>query len=543
MGEAAKVEYNGFQFGQTDSFPIPLVSVGQEYVMAGERWTMAKRISLNGEIIGCTKSDLVASQNELLFYFADDFKTLEISGLDNITLAKVISVNFEGSDYLAAISYSIELEAYDFDEFSTTNYVVDPVDSISMQEEGDKSLTITHTISAKGVNSGSYNALTNAKNFVQAQLNSQKTAGTWPVPNLINSKDPNYKRLLVSVSEDIDRIQGTYGITKTYKSDLDYERGDILLRYTKDITEQEGQFKIFNFQGSVEGGIDSSLDFEDVRNRFRNFKTSLNTEFLHELIGSLSITEDVAAGRLEFSISYSSRKQEVIDDYDISVSETSDTALISVSVQGQMSAMGPIGIVAGTDCRYRLVEKTFDETKYYDVANEVYKAYLARHSITVPSSVILNEAHLSSEITHNKFDGSISYSFQFSDRISHGYRNLDYTLNCQPSLQAIAVDALVDGGHAFYDLGFRGRAKFGVNGTSLGEGDDLIKFAGKKFAKFCGGGEKIVRDFLIEEESGTSDEEKNKTFNKTWSFHSPNFTIDTSVSYVNPADGDGTLLM
>ena len=186
MGEAAKVEYNGFQFGQTDSFPIPLVSVGQEYVMAGERWTMAKRISLNGEIIGCTKSDLVASQNELLFYFADDFKTLEISGLDNITLAKVISVNFEGSDYLAAISYSIELEAYDFDEFSTTNYVVDPVDSISMQEEGDKSLTITHTISAKGVNSGSYNALTNAKNFVQAQLNSQKTAGTWPVPNLIN---------------------------------------------------------------------------------------------------------------------------------------------------------------------------------------------------------------------------------------------------------------------------------------------------------------------------------------------------------------------
>lgn len=550
MSENAKVKYGTFLFGQTEDLPIPFVGVDREYVKAGERWTILNRVSLSGEIIGCTKKSLVDSQNAILAAFNEDFKTLEISGLDNMTLAKVISINFEGSDYLAAISYSIELEAYDYSQFSSTNYVTEPVDAISIQEEADKTITITHTISAKGVNSGSYNALTNAKNFVQAQLNSQKSSGDWPVPNLIKSQDPNYKRLLVSSTENIDRITNTYGITKIYRSDLDHENGAIILRYTKDITEQEGQFTIYNFQGSVEGGIDKSLDFQDVRDRFKNFKKSLDTDFVNELIGSLSLSEDVNAGRLDFSISYSSEKQEIIDDFDITISENSETAIISVSVNGNMRAKGPIGTAAGTDCKFNLVQSNFNENKYYDKANEAYLAYLQRHTVNNPSNVILNPIHLSSKKTDNKFDGSISYSYEFDDRISWGHRSVDYTLNFEPSLQGISADALVDGGHAFFDLGYRTRAKFSATLNSLGRRDTtkgdakaIDELAEQKYAKFCGGAASQLRVELTENEQNGIDEGFNENYQKTWSFHSKNYIIDVGSSYINPGGGGGTLLI
>lgn len=541
MADLAKVKYNNFEFGLTDDLPIPLVSLDREYIKAGERWGMSNRITLNGEIIGCTKESLVNSQNKILFGFNEDFKTLEISGLNNLTLAKVISINFDGSDYLSSISYTIELEAYNYGEFFEKQYVLNPVDSISIQEEPDKTITITHTISAKGINSGSYNGLDNAKKFVQSQLNSQKSEGNWPVPNLIDSKDPNYKRLLVSSSESINRISNTYSITNTYKSDLDYENGAILLRYTKDVSEQEGQFTIYTFQGSVDGGIDSDLDFDDVRKRFKDFKLSLDTDFVNELIGSLSISEDLKAGRLTFSVSYSSERQEVIDDFDISISENSESAIISVSINGTMRAKGPIGTVDGNDCKFKLVQDSFSEAKYYNEANKAYKKYLERHNISLPEKVILNKAHLNKSKTENKFEGSISYSYQFDDRISWGYRNVGYTLSFNPSLQAIAADSIVDGGYAFFDLGYRTRAKFSVSLNSLGLQDtsknipiSLSQLADEKYAKFCGAGGSLIELEIIENDSESKDQEYNNNHQKTWSFHSENSIIDTSSSYIEP---------
>lgn len=527
------------------SFPIPFVSLSNDYVQAGERWTILQAITLQGEIIGCSKSDLVARQNELLDAFSQDFKTIEISGLDDIELARVVSVDFQGSDYLSAISYTIELEAYSYDTFIDSNYVIEPVDSISIVENGDKTIDITHTISAKGVNSSSYNALTNAKNFVLEKLDSQKSEGTWPVPNLISSKDPNFKRMLVSVSEDIDRIQGRYSITKQYKSDLDYEDGSIILRHTKETTEQEGQFKIFTINGTIDGGIDSSLDFNKLRTRLKNFKKSLNTEFIHEFVDSASISEDVEAGRINFTFTFSSNPLEVIDDYDISISENSDTALISVSVRGTMSAKGPIGNVEGVDCRYNLVKSTFNENKYYDLAVKFYKDYLSRRGITVPDNVILNNSHLAKTVTRNEFEGSIGYDFSFDDRISHGYRNFDYTMDFTPSLVGIAADAIVDGGHAFYDLGYRKRAEFKINGASVGDGDSLSDFAERKYRTFCGGSDvqKKFIDEIVTEDSVTEDLENNSTFNYGWSFHSPNYALDPTESYTLPAEGDASLLL
>ena len=550
MSEDAKVKYNTFQFGQNSSFPIPFVSLSNDYVQAGERWTILQAITLQGEIIGCSKSDLVARQNEILDAFSQDFKTIEISGLDDIELARVVSVNFQGSDYLSAVSYTIELEAYSYDTFVNSYYVVEPVDSISIVENNDKTIDITHTISAKGVNSSSYNALTNAKNFVIGKLDDQKSQGTWPVPNLISSKDPNFKRMLVSVSEDIDRIQGRYSITKQYKSDLDYEDGSVILRYTKETSEQERQFKIFTINGSVEGGLQDQdaegIDaFEKLRNKLKSFKKSLNTEFVHELIDSASISEDITAGRINFTFAFSSNPLEVIDDYDISVSENSDTALVSVSVRGTMSAKGPVGSVGGTDCRYNLVNSTFDENKYYDLAVKFYKDYLSRRSITVPANVILNSSHLSKTITRNEFEGSITYDFFFDDRISHGYRNFDYTMDFTPSLIGIAVDAIVDGGHAFYDLGYRKRAEFKINGSTVGDGDDLSNFAERKYRDFCGGTEALKKftDEIITEDSMTEDLENNSTFNYGWSFHSPNYALDPTQSYTLPAEGSASLLL
>ena len=122
----------------------------------------------------------------------------------------------------------------------------------------------------------------------------------------------------------------------------------------------------------------------------------------------------------------------------------------------------------------------------------------------------LNSSHLSKTITRNEFEGSITYDFSFDDRISHGYRNFDYTMDFTPSLIGIAVDAIVDGGHAFYDLGYRKRAEFKINGSTVGDGDDLSNFAERKYRDFCGGTEALKKftDEIITEDSMTEDLEK-----------------------------------
>jgi len=117
------VTYNTIAFsnagsgpGSPPAFPVPFVSKKVEYlqpdVAGGEgRWCRKESITLKGEIEGCEGESLEDKRDTIIDAFSEDFHTLEIDGLENIPLIRVLSVEIGDQRGDATfMGYSINLE-------------------------------------------------------------------------------------------------------------------------------------------------------------------------------------------------------------------------------------------------------------------------------------------------------------------------------------------------------------------------------------------------------------------------------------------------
>ena len=225
------ITYNAFTFSNdgtwpnnTPAYPVPFISKTVEYispdVSGGEgRWCRKENVTLRGQITECDNSGLTLEdkRSAIIEAFGEDFHTLEIEGLENIELVRVMSVEVgEQEGTQTFIDYSITLESYPEDSFAQLYRVIDPADGVEIAENDDGTATLTHTVSCRGLNttSGSVippnsNALDNAKRFVEEKIGAGCLRG-----NLIKSKDPNWGAHLVSVTENINRITAEYSMSK-----------------------------------------------------------------------------------------------------------------------------------------------------------------------------------------------------------------------------------------------------------------------------------------------------------------------------------------
>ena len=78
-------------------YPVPFLTKQVEYleplVGGGEgRWCRRESINLKGEITACGSSTLKEKRETILAAFNEDFHTLEIEGMENIELIRVMDV-------------------------------------------------------------------------------------------------------------------------------------------------------------------------------------------------------------------------------------------------------------------------------------------------------------------------------------------------------------------------------------------------------------------------------------------------------------------
>ena len=399
---------------------------------------------------------------------------------EKLYYARLVSVDFGDSKYFDEVSYTVTLEGYrGIKDFKADKKVLDPRNEYVWAEEEDATITLTHTISARGIitDDNETDALENATNFVNEYIAADHFDGSKQLPYIIAlDQNPNFKRYLESENEEIDRLSCTYSLTRVYKASQCEDEYSIL-RYTSATQETIGDTKKITFQGTITlgawqapggGGGNEDLSLTDnmklLRERYDDFKDDLEDpdteEELTQLLGE-TVDEDHMAGTLTFNLTYGDRKTECVKDYTIETVDTADSSLVQVSVNGTISASGPCAWQKVSGCMYgdEYEQMTWkdsattlkkvqylgeDDSWIFEAAKSGYDVFKDHNDEIKSDDSELNSFPLSFDITENPQDKNISFNFTYDDRISWGCHKVDYTMNFNLPVKKVAVSEYVE---------------------------------------------------------------------------------------------------
>ena len=543
----AIIEYDGVAVFA--GHPAPLISKSVNFVSQGDTRTHEEHtLTLRGELTGCGIDELLTARQLAINTFSESFKDLYVSGIDTFTGVKIESVSFDDSAYLSVLPYTITLNHYPSGSFDFYHGVTNPVNQWTYTESENQIVSITNTVSAQGLSTEfsqlGGNALDNAKSFVTSQL-----TGAWEIPRpyLIDTKNTEFQSYLTSFNESVDKITNTVSVNRTFVTDPQDVNGNIILRYSEQVQETEGQQTTISYDGTIDAGATGyiknapssreSSNLSDIRSRYTEFKNSLDaTDFLSE-----RVTEDTGINRLTFSISYNSGDTEpsIIDDFNITVSENSDSSLFSVSIDGDVSAKH--------GC-----EKTFEEIKSYhqgdshkfQICDEIYKNfYKQSHGSKQerPTNVVLNVKPLSTSKTENEKARTLSYSASYNDRNLLRWQedpdvnSVSYDMSFAPPVQVVKSSAsALKGGYIFQDLGYKNRSKFTISSSSSQyiPSGEYLSFAKSQFTKMTDSPE----DIILSDTSYEKNIDESTSLNFSRSFNSQFNVIDVDTNYTGIDD-------
>lgn len=286
----------------------PFVSFSRE---SDGWWQSVDTFNLEGEIIGCGSdfSGLLQKQQDLINNFSENFKSFQIkeSGQTIFSSDSVIvrDISFDESNYTYILPFVVNLEIFDPLSFSGKYYVTNPVDEFSIEEDDDRSVNITHTISADGV-TNQYAAIYNAKNWVYSRTG----LGNFIKPAFI--KFHNYSQpTLLSLSESVNRLDGSHSVTENYI----FDQANIatgLIRYNNTITKDINDFTTVTIEGRIEGGIGRNL--QNLRDQYRNldlwslafdvYSGCTNNGDLNSFYLTSGVTENIQSNTLNFNVAF-----------------------------------------------------------------------------------------------------------------------------------------------------------------------------------------------------------------------------------------------
>ena len=147
------MDYNGVKLGTED----PFVGLSTEIVLYGGKLCAIKKISVQGKIYGSTTvnnkcEDVLAKILEFSKVLSEDYKTFTAGGF-TANKARCEYLSITNSSTFGA-EYQAEFLAYPDEWFTDVIGVLDPVDSVTVVENRDGTITITRSVSGRGVSDG-----------------------------------------------------------------------------------------------------------------------------------------------------------------------------------------------------------------------------------------------------------------------------------------------------------------------------------------------------------------------------------------------------
>ena len=469
-----KVFYNGIDVFSGVA-PTPFIGIDDEFINYGQRWGVSKKITLQGMVTGtCSDSypDLIFKQNKVFSGFREDFKNLEIKQ-DNQTLfsggyIKVNSIDFDQSNYVGILNFTIDLTSYSENLFTGTYGVLDPVSTIKYTEQQDGTVAITRSFSARGFNTSNNtnNALSNARSYVQSLTG----VGSLILPKFINIIPSASSLCPRKISETVNRFNSEYSI------DIDYilrkgARTSSIIYYNVDADyDDERGLYTASINGNLDGG--SCKTMAELRTEFANFRpyditlTNFNKltnyNYLNREPESFSINENDIDNKIDFNYTYTSDPQNVKFDYNIDINNDFLTDQISIGFNGTLTARGP------ESSRLAKTEAALNSLNIVPLCQQFYLQNVSNPSLP------MNTNPKSYSVKRDKINGTISIQSNFdnSQIPPFGFKTLQWNVSVTPSINKYNPIQYLNGNNGAFNLNMRSRGQISIQGSASFETND-----------------------------------------------------------------------
>ena len=375
-----KVYYNNQQITGE-----PYVSRSLTPMDYGDRWGMTEAITLNGVISGVHEVGSVKTTGlaiHITDIFKQNFKSLQVYD-DGVLLphfdfasVQVEDISFDKDKWGigAPVKYTVKLKAYDVFH---TDTVTEPEDSYAFTEGEDGSVSVIHKISAKGIKSGNYSPLHRAITFVNKHVGVNHYGVCDPI--FMSNKEP----VLLSKTESVNRLEGTYSVTENYKYNSDATGLQPYLKTHKLSQNQSTTEDFHTVDYDIEYTTDDVHGIDSLRTVVNNETAAgartYEKHIASELLGSssmedkvyqvsINLQEDEDANKITLKATYQTGMVDLSDgyfDYKVDFGKDEVTSQSTYSINGDFQTFGSVG------SRSKAL-KVFKDT-YYDTI----ESYLA----------------------------------------------------------------------------------------------------------------------------------------------------------------------
>jgi hypothetical protein len=333
------VQYNG-----NTIYPTPLVQQNYRFLDCGQRWGNVLEIELQGYVTGLTSTGSITG---LINIFTGQFGTLNVYQTSESSQQQIYSWNnlniesieFPNNSYLvnSFVPYHIKMHQY-----NVPSGVLDPVNEYSFNQGEDGTVTLTHKMGARGVKNN-IDAFDNAIAFIKS-ISGRNAFQTAFIPSGVGA--------LMSLSENINRAEGAYYLTETYKyttginqpyctwfnasvtNSLDNEY--LLVNSELKIQGSPVQNNLSQIEAQIPAGLDSSLSLLN--------QMGINTGLL--LTNSMSVVRDSGSATItikrDFISGYYASDFNGFFDYVISIDEDWVLPKETWKVEGEFICKGPL---------------------------------------------------------------------------------------------------------------------------------------------------------------------------------------------------------
>jgi len=551
---ATYISYGDFGF-KGEGFVTPYLSRTQNSIYHGTRSGQITQITLDGQITGSGFSELITAQNKLVSGFSKDFQSLDVrekatSEAANLTSIQgfpvsnciVDSINFSEASYNRLLGYSISLRGYEARLFSGVAKVLEPTNSFDFSEAEDGQRSITHTVSAKGINtnpSGTIegNALDNAKSFVLGLTGWSDQI----MPEMIRKGDyTKYSSInpsLRSQSESANRMAGTFSVTENWVFDENNSQ-DAARKVDVDIQSGiSSDFVIASVNVEVQG--DKRKPIEDIRKKVPrsnelykiakdNFEAMRAdpSRTLNPQPSSFDISENSQSKTISVSAVFSDsditpypvigdsnkpeghpeKKQDyAYFEYNVDLNRDEISSVTQASINGAIVGIGgdvknrysgAVSFLDGLHKNYYMTGTGANtDVAYHGLTGFLYEKAKGQYDSFYTSSgnYGLNQFVKNLTVSPNEFNGTIEVSAEFNDTdyFRGQYRQFNdasYSVSVTPSIPIVTVKPIVKSSstdYSFFDLGINRKTNVNVScnfvpkkSTYYGR-DDLVAVAKK----------------------------------------------------------------
>ena len=522
---ATYVSYGDFGF-KGEGFITPYVSRTQTPIYYGVRSGQITQIDLNGQITGSNYDALISAQTKLISGFSKDFQSLSLrdgsTAVEGFPISNCIvdSIDFSEGEYNQLLDYSISLRAYESRLFSGVSKVINPQNSFSFSESENGERSITHTISAQGINtnaSGSIegNALDNAKDFVLSLTGWSNQV----MPEMIRKGDfTKYTSInpsLKSQSESVNRMNGIFSVTENWVFDENNSE-DAARSVNVDI--QSGintDFVTATVNVNVQG--DKRKSITEIRNKvprnnelykiakdnFEAMRADASRQLNSQPL-SVDVSEDAESKTISVSAVFSDndihpyavigasnapeghphKKQDyAYFDYSVDLNRDEISSVTQVSINGTI-----LGIGGDLKNRYAAANQFLTglnknlyatgtgsnaNVSFFGLSGFLYEKAKGEYDsfFTSSDNYGLNQTLNSLTISPNEFNGTISVTASFDDTDKFlGEQKLfdsaSYSVSVKPALPAISVKPIVKTNETeqkFFDLGYMQKSRVDIS--------------------------------------------------------------------------------